>query len=476
VINFKVERNSDDQVNQTRMEGSLIMIKNTMHYNRGKKNNVTLIDENEMGKQVLTVEELLKEIYAYSQQQFTGRLTVEIPQNLQWRFYFGMGRLLWASGGEHPRRRWRRQLVRACGQNTFSSYYSEQDLRSGDSYECWDFHLLLALHNRKKVSAEQVKMVMKGTIAEILFDLNRQGYALCRSVEAYPQEPNYYGKQVFTRKWTTKTRPSQQMVVPPSWGLEAEVSLRESQDSWYHWRGLDLTNISPNQAPRLVYREQLQAKTSPKVYNTLVKLVTGDHTLRDLSVLMNQETIKIARSLQGYIREDLIALEKVSDLLPPPASQKATPTKSENLQRRSGDEPTTTHYFLENTISTRSLVAFVDDSEQSRGIMANIITNGGYEFLGISDSVQAIPLLLERQPQLIFLDLIMPNINGYELCHQIRKISSLKDVPIVIVTGNDGIVDRMRAKVVGANKFISKPIDRSEVLTLALQYTQAGKS
>jgi chemotaxis family two-component system response regulator PixG len=115
----------------------------------------------------------------------------------------------------------------------------------------------------------------------------------------------------------------------------------------------------------------------------------------------------------------------------------------------------------------------VDDSEQSRQILENIIVNGGYEYLGIGDSVEAIPLLLERQPQLIFLDLIMPNINGYELCSQIRKISSLKEIPIVIVTGNDGIVDRMRAKVVGANNFISKPIDRSEVLTLAVQYTQA---
>jgi chemotaxis family two-component system response regulator PixG len=123
--------------------------------------------------------------------------------------------------------------------------------------------------------------------------------------------------------------------------------------------------------------------------------------------------------------------------------------------------------------SQRPLIAFVDDSEQSRQIMNNVVTKGGYDFIGIGDSVQAITVLLEKQPQLIFLDLMMPNVNGYELCSQIRKISVLKEVPIVIVTGNDGIVDRMRAKVVGATNFISKPIDRSEVLTLALQYTQS---
>jgi len=442
---------------------------------QSRQQNLILSKKQVIAKQFLKIEELLQEIFFYSQQQFTGKVTIQIPQDLQWQLYLGMGRLLWASGGEHPHRRWRRQLTRASEDNNFNSYYSQQDLRSGDQYECWDFHLLLALHDRKKINSEQVKEVMKGTIAELLFDLNLQGVALCRSVEAYPNEPNYYGKQVFTRQWQVGTRPSKQMVVPPSWGLEAEITLQESQQNWYRWQGLGLTNISPNQAPRLVYREQLAAKTSPKVYKSLIQLVTGEHTLRDLSVLMNTETLKIARSLHSFIREDSIALDKVRDLSPPAST--SFETESENLQRRASDRKTADQDYLFQPPTTsasnqRSLVAFVDDSEQSRQIMETIITGGGYEFMGISDSVQAIPLLLERPPQLIFLDLMMPNINGYELCHQIRKISSLKEVPVVIVTGNDGLVDRMRAKVVGASNFISKPIVRSEVLTLALQYTQ----
>jgi len=424
-------------------------------------------------KGFLKIEELLKEISSQSQQQFTGRLTIDMPQQQQWRLYLGMGRLLWASGGEHPRRRWRRQLALACGQDNFKAHYSQDHFREGDNYECWDFHLLLALHKRKIFSAEQVRRVMGGIIAEVLFDLNRQGDALCTSQQAYPHQPNYCGKQVFILNSQAGKRPSQEMVVPPSWGVDTDAYLKTAQQQWHQWQETGLTHVSPDRAPRLLQLKQLEAQTSPAVYNNLVKLITGDATLRDLSVLMNREIIAIARSLQPYLRQNLIGLDAVSDL-PPPASLPSNRHQKEQLQCRAEDENNSSPQSPASVAPAkeRPLLAFVDDSEQSRNIMEQIVTNGGYEFLGIGDSAEAIPLLLERQPQLIFLDLMMPHISGYELCSQLRKISSLKQVPIVIVTGQDGIVDRMRAKMAGATNFISKPIDRSEVLSLAVQYIQ----
>lgn len=59
----------------------------------------------------------------------------------------------------------------------------------------------------------------------------------------------------------------------------------------------------------------------------------------------------------------------------------------------------------------------------------------------------------------------MPIVNGYELCSQLRRVSNLKDIPIVILTGNDGIVDSMRSKISGASDFISKPVDISKILS-----------
>jgi chemotaxis family two-component system response regulator PixG len=78
--------------------------------------------------------------------------------------------------------------------------------------------------------------------------------------------------------------------------------------------------------------------------------------------------------------------------------------------------------------------------------------------------MRAIATLLARKPDVIFLDLVMPNTNGYEICSQLRKLACFQDTPIVILTGNDGLVDRVRAKLVGASDFLSKPIDADIVL------------
>jgi len=102
--------------------------------------------------------------------------------------------------------------------------------------------------------------------------------------------------------------------------------------------------------------------------------------------------------------------------------------------------------------------------------MSHILTQAGYGFLNIQDPVKALPLLLEHKPNLIFLDLVMPIANGYEICSQIRRISAFKDTPVIILTSNDGIVDRVRAKLVGSSGFLAKPINSEKVLTTLQRY------
>ncbi|NJK63762.1 MAG: response regulator, partial [Synechococcaceae cyanobacterium SM2_3_1] len=62
------------------------------------------------------------------------------------------------------------------------------------------------------------------------------------------------------------------------------------------------------------------------------------------------------------------------------------------------------------------------------------------------------------------LDLMMPVVNGYEICAQIRRVSGLKSVPVVILTSNDGVVDRVRAKMVDSTDFLAKPVDPKKLL------------
>ena len=95
--------------------------------------------------------------------------------------------------------------------------------------------------------------------------------------------------------------------------------------------------------------------------------------------------------------------------------------------------------------------------------LKTILTPQGYRFLGIQESVKAAMILEKSQPDFIFLDLVMPVLDGYQLCTQLRKIDSLKKVPIVFLTAKDGLLDRMRATLVGANGYLSKPVTVEQV-------------
>ena len=114
--------------------------------------------------------------------------------------------------------------------------------------------------------------------------------------------------------------------------------------------------------------------------------------------------------------------------------------------------------------SSESMVVYVDDSPLDSQAMAKIVTEAGYSYSNISEPLEAIPLLLERRPKLIFLDLVMPFTNGYEVCAQIRRTSTFRKTPIIIVTNNGGIIDRVRARIVGASGFFSKPVKEKRVL------------
>ncbi len=116
------------------------------------------------------------------------------------------------------------------------------------------------------------------------------------------------------------------------------------------------------------------------------------------------------------------------------------------------------------------LIVCIDDSFQVCQAVNQILAPAGYRFTSIQDSMQALPTLIELKPSLIFLDLMMPVANGYEICVQVRRVSVLKDIPIVILTGKDGIVDRVRAKMAGASDYLAKPVEADKLLAVVQKY------
>lgn len=129
--------------------------------------------------------------------------------------------------------------------------------------------------------------------------------------------------------------------------------------------------------------------------------------------------------------------------------------------------PTSGNSKSKNKQTRKSLlpkIIYVDDSPADSRAMAAIVEKMGYSYLNIPDPLQALPMLIELRPKMILLDLVMPIANGYEVCTQLRRVTTLKAIPVIIVTSNSGIIDRVRARMVGASGFLSKPIREEKVI------------
>jgi chemotaxis family two-component system response regulator PixG len=357
------------------------------------------------------------------QPRFSGQLLLTGPRKMKWVFYLYLGRLVYATGGLHPVRRWRRNLVAYLPHlpSHISAYQEDLerlDLEEGN--KCWEYELLRLWVDQQKVSLEEAAKMIRSTIVEVLFDITQ---AIRVSCELKSDKYISFSSRLAL--------------------IDAEQVIAESRTLWQAWQSAKIADRSPDMAPVITQPEELQAQTKPQIYQTLTQLLDGEQTLRDLSVRMKKDVLTVTRSLLPYIQSGLVKLIEIPDLPSPVIS---SPQDSEDAPQK------------------KILIACVDDSPLICQTMEKIITDAGYDFVGINDPLRAIAILLARKPDLIFLDLVMPNANGYEICGQLRKLAFFKHTPIVILTGNDGIVDRMRAKMVGSSDFIGKPINSLVVL------------
>jgi twitching motility two-component system response regulator PilG len=110
------------------------------------------------------------------------------------------------------------------------------------------------------------------------------------------------------------------------------------------------------------------------------------------------------------------------------------------------------------------IIACIDDSKTTQRHVRAILQAAGYRCLMLTEPAKALTTLARHKPALVLMDINMPEINGYELCRMLRQSSLLQEIPIVMLTGRDGIIDKMRSRMVGANDYITKPFDAQQLL------------
>ncbi|BAZ10677.1 response regulator receiver protein [Calothrix sp. NIES-4071] len=368
---------------------------------------------------------LLNEFKTCTRLYYNGKLDIELCTGYKFSFYYRLGRIVWASGGAHPLRRWKRNIAQYCPQINLDTIKLQAD---SQDIEYWDYQVLEALYKNQKIKREQVIQIIYSTIGELLFDLTQQ--TSC-NISACQRD-----KEVI-------------LEAPMSLSSTA-VSLEHIFQSWHCWSEAGLANFSPNLAPVLRLPEQLQHVVNPAVYDKFVKLMKGNYTLRDIAAKAKQDVLSIGRSLLPYILRGFVELVKVEDF-----RLFTKETKNICIRTQSLKTP---------------LIACIDDSLRDCWLLEDIITHYGMKFVGIHNPLKILPTLTERKPDLIFLDLAMPVIDGYQVCSQIQRISSLAKTPVVILTDSNGLFNRMRAQVAGSNDFIPKPVAADQVMDMVRKH------
>jgi two-component system, chemotaxis family, response regulator PixG len=122
-----------------------------------------------------------------------------------------------------------------------------------------------------------------------------------------------------------------------------------------------------------------------------------------------------------------------------------------------------------NGINKHYKVMCIDDSPTIIKAMQGFLDEELFQVLGVTDSLKALMQILRAKPDIILLDISMPNLDGYELCSLLRKHPEFRYTPIVMVTGRTGFIDKARAKLVKASGYLTKPFTQAELVKTVFQ-------
>jgi two-component system, chemotaxis family, response regulator PixG len=117
-------------------------------------------------------------------------------------------------------------------------------------------------------------------------------------------------------------------------------------------------------------------------------------------------------------------------------------------------------------------IACIDDSPTVLQAISTFLNDSSVSVIMINDPVKALMQVVRNKPDIILLDVGMPNLDGYELCSLLRRHPSFKQTPIIMVTGHTGFIDRAKAKIAGASGYLTKPFTQSELIKTVFRYLE----
>lgn len=123
-----------------------------------------------------------------------------------------------------------------------------------------------------------------------------------------------------------------------------------------------------------------------------------------------------------------------------------------------------------STAASTVRVLVIDDSNTIRRSAEIFLKQGGHDVMLAEDGFDALAKVNDYQPQLIFCDILMPRLDGYQTCAIIKRNAKYSGVPVVMLSSKDGVFDKARGRMVGAQDYLTKPFTKDQLLQAVRQF------
>ena len=123
--------------------------------------------------------------------------------------------------------------------------------------------------------------------------------------------------------------------------------------------------------------------------------------------------------------------------------------------------------------STAAKVLVIDDSNTIRRSAEIFLRQGGFEVVLAEDGFDALSKVNDHAPEVIFCDILMPRLDGYQTCAIIKRNPRFADVPVIMLSSKDGLFDKARGRMVGSQDYLTKPFTKDQLIQAVQQHRRA---
>ncbi|MEO1593240.1 MAG: response regulator [Cyanobacteria bacterium J06632_22] len=345
------------------------------------------------------------------------------PEDVAWLAFFDTGKLVYA-GPTHGQLHRLRDHLKGQGLHTeLPPELTGAKVSELAALNAPEYGMLWTLLERHDLTPQQGRNILGRLIAETLFELLSL----------------HHGTFVFRLGCALSPQLTSFAITP----LLTQVT-QQLQD----WHQLQPHLQSLRHCPQVMTMDA--DSPAQKRLKKLATWADGKTPITQIARFLNRDSLTVAKALHPYVRQGVV------QMMPPPE-----PNMPLTIAPTAPIDPV-------------PRIVCIDDGATIRRTVEDILNRYGYEVTSIANPLKALSLLFQLKPDLILCDIAMPQLEGYELCAMIRQAAAFHETPIVMLTGKDGFIDRIRARMAGATDYLTKPFGELELITLVERYVGQG--